>query len=56
MNDQTVGGHGLPWDAQAMVEDMIVTLSEKYYFKQGEVAAFWAVAYALSGQLGEGKE
>ena len=56
MNEQNVGGHGLPWDAQDMVTDMITTLAEKYHFKHGEVAAFWAVAYALSGQLGEGKE
>ena len=55
MNEQTIGGHGLPWDAQDMVTDMIATLAEKYHFKHGEVAAFWAVAYALSGQLGEVK-
>ena len=56
MTEQTVGGHGLPWDAQEMVTDMIATLAEKYHFKHGEVAAFWAVAYTLAAQLGEGKK
>ena len=56
MNEHPVGHHGLPWDAHDMVNDMIATLAEKYHFKQGEVAAFWAVAMALSGQLGEGKK
>ena len=54
--EHPVGHHGLPWDAHDMVNDMIAALAEKYHFKQGEVAAFWAVAMALSGQLGEGKK
>jgi hypothetical protein len=56
IKDPIIGGHGLPWDAHDMVSDLISTLAEKYHFRNGETAAFWAVAYALSGQLGEGKE
>ena len=56
MNDPIVGGTGLPLDAQQAVSDLIAMLGEKYNFRQGETAAFWAVAYTLAGQLGEVKE
>ena len=55
MNDP-IGGTGLPLDAQQAVSELVAMLAEKYYFRQGETAAFWAIAYTLAGQLGEGRE
>jgi hypothetical protein len=56
MNEPIIGGTGLPPDAQDAVSELIAMLGEKYHFRQGETAAFWAVAYTLAGQLGEGRE
>lgn len=56
MREPIVGGSGLPPDAQQAVSDLIAMLGEKYQFRQGETAAFWAIVYTLAGQLGEGKK
>jgi len=56
MNEPIIGGTGLPIDAQTAVSDLIAILGEKYNFRHGETAAFWAIAHTLAGQLGEGKE
>lgn len=55
MNDLIVGG-SVPADVLQEVADLISVLGEKYYFQQGDTAAFWAVVYTLAGQLGEGRE
>ena len=51
-----VGGTGLPPDVNQELGDLISRLSEKYYFKHGSTAAFFALAYNLVQHLGEGKE
>lgn len=56
MNEPIIGGTGLPLDAHQAVSDLISVLGEKYQFRRGETAAFWAIAYTLAGQLGEGKK
>lgn len=55
MNQPTIGDTGLPLDAQQAVSDLIAELSQRYHFRQGTTATFWAMAWALAGQLGEGK-
>ena len=56
MIEPVVGGSTLPLEAQQAVSDLIAMLGEKYYFQQGETAAYWAVILTLQLHLAGGKE
>lgn len=51
-----VGEIPVPYQAQMEVSDMLAKLSELFYFKNGETAAFMHVCSVLALHLGDGKE
>lgn len=57
MNEQVeVGGSKLPYDVQLLLRDFVAQVGEKYYFNNGEIAAYWHLSHIIEQHLGDCRE